>query len=151
MDLLDLTILLLRLVLVAILYAFLALVMRLAARGLRPAPPTPAQRGSSAGLALVVLDAGSSELRAGELVVLADGATLGRSARAAVVLADSSVSAEHARVFRVGRAWVVTDLGSTNGTQVNQTSVNGEMPLAPNDVLVLGNVRLKVVARRAVG
>ena len=64
-----------------------------------------------------------------------------------MVIADASVSAEHARVFRVGRAWVVTDLGSTNGTQVNQTAVNGEMPLAQNDVLALGSVRLKIVAR----
>jgi len=63
------------------------------------------------------------------------------------VIADSSVSAEHARVFRVGRAWVVTDLGSTNGTQVNETPVNGEMPLAANDVLTLGSVRLQVVTR----
>jgi pSer/pThr/pTyr-binding forkhead associated (FHA) protein len=64
-----------------------------------------------------------------------------------VVIADSAVSAEHARVFRVGRAWVVSDLGSTNGTQVNQTRVQGEMPLAPDDVLELGSVRLKVIAR----
>jgi pSer/pThr/pTyr-binding forkhead associated (FHA) protein len=57
------------------------------------------------------------------------------------------VSAEHARVFRVGRAWVVTDLGSTNGTRVNETAVNGEMPLAATDVLTLGSVRLQVVTR----
>ncbi len=76
---------------------------------------------------------------------LPDGAILGRSARAEVVLADSSVSAEHARVFRVGRAWVVTDLGSTNGTLVNEKPVNGEMPLAAKDVLTLGSVRLQVI------
>ena len=143
-------ILLLRVVLVALLYVFLALVIRLAARGLQPTrqltAPSHAPTGSGE-LRLVVLDPGNSELRAGQIVEMPDGATLGRSARAEVVIADSSVSAQHARVFRVGRAWVVTDLGSTNGTQVNQTAVNGEMPLAPNDVLALGSVRLKVVAR----
>jgi len=81
------------------------------------------------------------------MIELADGATLGRSARADVVLDDSSVSAEHARVVRVGRAWVITDLGSTNGTQINGAPVNGEMPLTANDVVTLGSVRLQVVAR----
>ena len=81
------------------------------------------------------------------MVELADGATLGRSTRAEVVLDDSAVSAEHARVFRVGRAWVITDLGSTNGTQINDAPVNGEMPLAADDVVTLGSVRLQVVTR----
>ena len=78
------------------------------------------------------------------MVELADGGMLGRSTRAAVQLDDSSVSAEHARVFRVGRAWVITDLGSTNGTQINDAPVNGEMPLAADDVVTLGSVRLQV-------
>jgi hypothetical protein len=152
-DWLDAAILALRLVLVALLYLFLVLVMRAARHGLQ----TAAQRQTAdaafkadsraIGLRLVVREPGDSELESGQLVELADGAILGRSNRAEVVIADSSVSAEHARVFRVGRAWVVTDLGSTNGTQVNQTPVNGEMPLAANDVLTLGSVRLQVVTR----
>jgi hypothetical protein len=153
-DLLDVAILALRLALVALLYVFLAMVMRGAIRGLRTAPaarrpaePLPAAERSAPGLRLLVLDTGSSALQSGQMVELADGAVLGRSKRAEVVIADSSVSAEHARVFRVGRAWVVTDLGSTNGTQVNETPVNGEMPLAANDVLTLGSVRLQVVTR----
>lgn len=153
MDLLDVAILALRLALVAVLYVFLALVMRNAIRGLsaaarrRGAVPGSVGEQRPTGLRLVVREPGSSELESGQMVELADGAILGRSKRAEVVIADSSVSAEHARVFRVGRAWVVTDLGSTNGTQVNETPVNGEMPLAANDVLTLGSVRLQVVTR----
>jgi len=152
-DFLDVTILALRLALVAVLYLFLAIVMRGAIRGLwTAAPGRPAESARKVenritGLRLVVCDPGTSELESGQLVELADGAVLGRSSRAEVVIADSSVSAEHARVFRVGRAWVVTDLGSTNGTQVNETPVNGEMPLTANDVLTLGSVRLQVVTR----
>jgi hypothetical protein len=148
MDLLDVAILVLRLALVAVLYAFLLLVMRAAARGLRAAPRTPASTETvarAAELRLIVLEPGGSELRSGQVIELAADATLGRSTRAEVVLADAAVSAQHARVFRVGRAWVVTDLGSTNGTRVNETMVNGETPLAPDDVLALGSVRLQVV------
>jgi pSer/pThr/pTyr-binding forkhead associated (FHA) protein len=145
-DLLDVAILVLRLALVAVLYAFLIMVMRVAARGLLTSPRS-APAASGAGLRLIVLEAGSSALRSGEVLELPDPATLGRSAHAEVVIADSAVSAEHARVFRVGRAWVVTDLGSTNGTRVNETPVSGEMPLAPDDVLALGTVRLQVAPR----
>jgi hypothetical protein len=149
-DLLDVVILALRLALVAVLYGFLVLIMRVAARGLRSAPQVagrPAPAASATGLRLIVVEAGGSALRSGQVLELPDQATLGRSARAEVVIADAAVSAEHARVFRVGRAWVITDLGSTNGTRVNETPVNGEMPLAPDDVLALGSVRLKVATR----
>jgi hypothetical protein len=151
-DLLDVVILTLRLLLVAVLYVFLLMVLRGAARGLRPVsrpsePSAPAPVRNAAELQLLVLDAGSSALRSGQVIEVADGATLGRSARTEVVIADAAVSAEHARVFRVGRAWLISDLGSTNGTRVNESPVNGEMPLAPDDVLALGSVRLKVVGR----
>jgi hypothetical protein len=143
MDLLDLLILALRIALVALLYLFLLVVMRTAARGLRGAPraaPVPAS------LQLVVVEPGDTHLRAGQAIEVADGATLGRQ-QAEVTLADPAVSAEHARIRRIGRAWVVSDLGSTNGTRVNDARVNGEMPLAHGDVLTLGNVRLQVNAR----
>ena len=143
MDLLDLLILALRIVLVALLYVFLVVVMRTAARGLRAVPrvaPAPVA------LQLVVVEPGGTPLRAGQAIEVRDGATLGRQ-QAEVTLADPAVSSEHARIRRIGRAWVVSDLGSTNGTRVNDAQVNGEVPLAHGDVLTLGNVRLQVVAR----
>jgi hypothetical protein len=138
-DLLDLAILALRILLVALLYLFLGLVLRFASRSLRP-QPAPRHE-----LRLEVVDAGSAALAPGDVIDVADGAVLGRTERADLVVSDATVSVEHARVRRVGRVWVVTDLGSTNGTHINDSPVNGEAPLAAGDVLRLGNVRLKVV------
>ena len=65
MDLLDLAILALRLVLVALLYVFLATVLRLTTRGLRAAPaplppsPAPASAPRASRLQLVVLEPGA--------------------------------------------------------------------------------------------
>jgi Inner membrane component of T3SS, cytoplasmic domain len=149
MDLLDLLILALRIVLVALLYLFLASVMRMAASGLRPRRtrgvepvpvPVPVLR-------LVVLESGSSDLVPGQALDLTDAAILGRAERADVVLADPAVSSEHARVSRVGRAWVISDLGSTNGTRLNDRRVDGDVPLAQGDVVALGNVRFRVGTR----
>ena len=147
MDVLDLAILALRILLVALLYLFLAAALRVAATGLRP-PATPPVRNPLEPLRLVVVDAGAANLSPGQVLeVAADGATLGRATRADIVVSDPSVSGEHARLTRAGKAWVVTDLGSTNGTRLNQTRVNGNSPLTDGDVLALGNVRLRVFAR----
>jgi pSer/pThr/pTyr-binding forkhead associated (FHA) protein len=145
-DVLDLAVLALRLLMVALLYAFLVVVLRGAARGLSRSATTAVSSAAPV-LQLVVLEPGASSLQAGQRVDVDDGTTLGRAARADVVLADPSVSAEHARLTRVGHAWVVTDLGSTNGTRVNEAQVSGKASLANGDVLAIGHVRLQVVAR----
>ena len=139
MDGVDVLILALRLLLVALLYVFLVVVLRMAYVGTRQ---TASQR-----LSLRVIEAGSSSLQAGEILDVATGTTMGRGGRADLVLGDTAVSAEHARVDRVGRKWMVTDLGSTNGTRVNDTVVKGRTSLAAGDVLSLGTVRLEVVAQ----
>jgi hypothetical protein len=147
-DVLDLLILALRIVLVALLYVFLVFVLRSASQTLR-APVdsvTRASRSQRDRMSLLVLEPGDSNLAAGQVIEVGDGATFGRAERADVVVADAAVSSAHARVNRVGRVWVVTDLESTNGTRVNETRVSGKTPLTDGDVLALGTVKLQVRA-----
>ncbi|MET7396141.1 FHA domain-containing protein [Dactylosporangium sp. NPDC005572] len=69
-------------------------------------------------------------------------ATLGRgSGAAAVVLDDRDVSRRHARLELVGDEVVLTDLGSTNGTYVNDERVARRV-LAPGDLLRIGRFEL---------
>jgi predicted component of type VI protein secretion system len=136
-DAVDVLILALRLLLVALLYLFLFAVLRMAMAATRPAPVHR--------LSLRVVDAGASNLSPGEVLQVDAGTTLGRDARADVVVADSAVSSTHARVDQVGRGWVVVDLGSTNGTRVNEAVVRGRTRLVAGDVLSLGTVRLEVI------
>ncbi len=68
---------------------------------------------------------------------------LGRHLTCDVVLDDLSVSRRHARlVFRDGR-WVIQDLESTNGTEVNGVRV-GRCELHPGDHIGLGDERLRI-------
>src|SRR4051794_18435407 len=53
------------------------------------------------------------------LLVGPAGATIGRSRECDVVLQDVNVSRRHAEVRPRGGAWVVSDLGSTNGVVLN--------------------------------
>ncbi|MGA9856903.1 MAG: FHA domain-containing protein [Solirubrobacteraceae bacterium] len=69
--------------------------------------------------------------------------TIGRHAGCDVVLANLAVSRHHARlVFRDGR-WILQDLGSTNGTEVNGCPV-GRCELRPGDDIALAGEHLTV-------
>ena len=164
MDPLEVAILALRLALVLILYAFLVAVLRVAATGLTTASMDSADHASIARgprqatavarrtgshlLRLIVLEPGETSLESGELIEAPSGAILGRGHQATIVLADSTVSGEHARLGVAGDTWMVRDLGSTNGTLLNESPVRDAAALAPGDVLRLGNVKLKVATTR---
>ena len=68
---------------------------------------------------------------------------VGRHRDCDVVLADPTVSRQHARlVFRASR-WIIQDLQSTNGTVLNGNRI-GRSELHPGDHLILGHERLLV-------
>lgn len=69
-----------------------------------------------------------------------DSITLGRSASNSVVLDDEFVSSHHARVYLdpATRQWAIEDLGSTNGTVVNQQRIGGPTILAPKVPVRIG-------------
>jgi pSer/pThr/pTyr-binding forkhead associated (FHA) protein len=53
------------------------------------------------------------------------------------------VSRRHAALRRDGDAWVVEDLGSKNGTRVNDVPVQGSAEVEPGDLLGLGGVTIR--------
>jgi DNA-binding response OmpR family regulator len=66
--------------------------------------------------------------------------TLGRAVECEIVVADKSVSREHARLRQEGRRWLLEDLGSTNGTQLNGERVIGAINLRDGDTLQVGDI-----------
>jgi len=92
------------------------------------------------------------EVRSGRAIVVAQGkrmpvgpggAVLGRSRECDIVLEDSNVSRRHAEIRPAGGdGWTITDLGSTNGVQVNGRKVD-TAPLRPGDAVVVGTVDVR--------
>lgn len=69
--------------------------------------------------------------------------TIGRALDNQLVIADSSVSLHHAELLASVRGFLIRDLGSANGTQVNGKKV-GECSLYLGDEIVLGSIRMKL-------
>jgi pSer/pThr/pTyr-binding forkhead associated (FHA) protein len=84
---------------------------------------------------------GTLRTRTNTLVHLLPDTLLGRSERTDVCVDDRAVSSEHARLRWTGRAWVVRDLGSKNGTWVDgrRLEAGGSAALAEGSSLALGS------------
>ena len=63
---------------------------------------------------------------------------IGRSSRAGLALADRAMSREHARIRKDDQGWTVEDLGSHNGTRLNEAPVEGVRRLRDGDTVSLG-------------
>ena len=59
-----------------------------------------------------------------------------------LVLDDSTVSGLHARLDRIGSTWLVSDLGSRNGTSVNGERLAGQRQVRSGEEIRLGQTRL---------
>lgn len=99
------------------------------------------------GPALVVIEGGGL----GSLFPITEaGACIGRDATNEIVVAESDVSRQHARVvLHNGMVWV-QDMGSRNGVFVNNTRVPDHRTLKPGDKLKVGNTVFEVVLDGAV-
>ena len=78
-------------------------------------------------------------LRAGSAYSLSDGAVLGRGDHADIQLQDTFASSQHARLAPHGDVMVLEDLGSTNGTYLNEEPLRGPQPLHPGDKIRIGD------------
>ena len=144
MDAAVLAIWVLRLLFLGGLYLFLWAVVRVLLRDLRAAAREP---GAELGR-LVVVSSPSGEPAVGAAFSLDAVTTLGRDVNATILIDDEFVSGIHAALTYRGRAWYVEDLGSTNGTFVNGSRVEGVAATTFGDELQLGNVRLRLERAR---
>jgi hypothetical protein len=91
--------------------------------------------------------AGSHVLPSGARIQLgAAPTTIGRLPDCTITIEDSNVSRNHAEV-RAGRgAYLVVDLGSTNGTMLNGVKIPGEQRLSDGDIISFGSTHVRFEA-----
>ena len=64
--------------------------------------------------------------------------TIGREPACDMTLLDRTVSRWHASLKREDDGWLLTDLGSTNGTRLNGWRVNAPIAVSPGDLVSFG-------------
>ena len=100
-----------------------------------PPPAASVDDDSEAGSRLVVL---TPPAVAGQVFELQAETTIGRASDCAVVIDDARVSKVHARIFERDNRWMVEDLGSTNGTLVNDHLLDHPENVGPGDRIQVG-------------
>jgi hypothetical protein len=74
--------------------------------------------------------------------------TIGRAMACDFTLADLSVSRWHARLYREDDQWLLSDLGSTNGTRLNGWRVTTAVPVKPGDHVSFGSLSFVITDRQ---
>ena len=80
-----------------------------------------------------------------------DVVTVGRHPDSDIFLDDISVSRRHATFTRGDSGYVVSDLGSLNGSYVNRDRIDSDVTLTGGDEVQIGKYRLIYFARSSKG
>jgi pSer/pThr/pTyr-binding forkhead associated (FHA) protein len=71
-----------------------------------------------------------------------DRILIGRLPESDIVVSDPAASRQHAEIRRRDGAFSISDLGSTNGTKVNEAAI-GERQLEEGDRITIGRTVLE--------
>jgi pSer/pThr/pTyr-binding forkhead associated (FHA) protein len=106
------------------------------------APPAAPPAAAKAPTALAKFLVRSGSLKGQRLLVKVPIVNIGRADYNDLVIPDDSVSSQHAKLMRREGVWILTDLGSTNGTMVDGERVSGDAPISPGSFVRFGDVQL---------
>ena len=136
----------LRIAFIALIYLFLFVVLRTTVRELGSAARAmDGGEGRASMMALTVLDAADSSLLPGAALALDAASSIGRVAGNTIVVDDPHTSARHAELRFERGQWWLRDLGSSNGTMLNDEPVRTVMGVRAGDVIQCGRVRFRLV------
>ena len=133
----------LRLISALLLLGFLGLITWLMLKDLQLITEKPGGAYHSAG-SLVVVESKSNSPPEGTRYGLIPVTTIGRSASNIIVIDDEFSSNEHAMITWLDRQWWLEDLGSSNGTLLNDLLINKATVITSGDLITVGQTQLRL-------
>lgn len=104
----------------------------------------PQQRSVNYGLEVIKCGSAQS-LKEGAIIPIRSDITIGRKDNNTIVVPDSHVSGQHARIVLRNNSLFLEDLNSTNGTYVNGSRINGRAKLFGKDQIKIGACLFKIL------
>ena len=141
---LDWILLGLRILAAVILYGFLGVAFYIIWYDLKSVEQLAAARMQPLHNLRVVTPAEDNSLVAGDTLPLQPVTYLGRDPDNTIILNDSLASSQHACISRENGVWWIEDLGSKNGTTLNELPISKPTTLADHDLIGIGNLRFRV-------
>ena len=133
----------LRLISALLLLGFLGLITWLMLKDLQLISEQPVGAYLSGG-SLVVVDSQSKSPHEGTRFGLVPVTTIGRSASNTIIIDDEFSSNEHAMITWLDRQWWLEDLGSSNGTLLNDLLINKATVITNGDLITVGRTQLRL-------
>jgi pSer/pThr/pTyr-binding forkhead associated (FHA) protein len=104
-------------------------------------PPAPPKRRRGAPTKVVLLNEQGGKVATHRL---SGTLQIGRAPSCHIRPEDNYISELHARISERNGSWLVEDLGSTNGTYLNQQKVTAPTEISPGDRIRVGKTTLEV-------
>lgn len=108
----------------------------------REAAPAPALESNTPKFTRLVITAGPKSGTSIDLPTT--GLTIGRSSGAGLQVSDDYTSTNHARVSQQSGRWFVEDLGSTNGTFLGGKRVQAASEITPGATVRIGTTQFEL-------
>ncbi len=140
---LSVTILILRILGAIVLLAFVGLIAWMMLKDLQLLTSKSASSLTSRGT-LVVVSEPTNGTPEGIFYPLYAVTTLGRSPANDVIIKDDYTSNEHARISWIDSQWWLEDLGSSNGTFINDLPINKATVITNGDLITVGATQFRV-------
>lgn len=135
---------LLRLVGAALLLAFLGLIAWFLFQDLRANRLSSLGKSLGNGTLRIVANSLSDHPSVNTIYELSPVTSIGRAGRNTIVLNDTYVSSDHALLTWRESQWWLEDLGSRNGTQLNEAPLIGAAVVSAGDEFTIGSVKFKL-------
>ncbi|WP_461613402.1 FHA domain-containing protein [Clostridium sp. Marseille-QA1073] len=135
-----------KVVIIIIVYCIIVYALKIMYNDMKNEGKRRPKKSNAVKFGLEIMDKGQNyELQDGGVIPINDYLTIGRSEDNMVILSDRYVSSHHLKIYMRNNEYILEDLGSTNGTFVNDVKIASKVTLRRGDRIKVGSSIFKVL------